>query len=88
MPLYLVIERFKSGNPRAVGERFRARGRLMPDGVEYVDSWTTPDGTACFQLNRAPTRNHLDQWIANWSDLVDFEVHEVIPSKVFWSSAT
>jgi hypothetical protein len=28
-----------------------------------------------------PDRSLLDDWIANWSDIVDFEVHEVMPSK-------
>ncbi len=86
MPLYLIIERFRDGNPDAVGARFRERGRLMPPGVRYIDSWITPDGAACYQINHADTRAELDQWIANWSDLVDFEVAEVVPSADYWSA--
>ncbi len=28
-----------------------------------------------------PNRALLEQWMANWSDLVEFEVHPVITSK-------
>ena len=29
---------------------------------------------------QADDRARLDAWMANWSDLVDFEVHEVLAS--------
>ncbi len=85
--LFMVIERFKAGHPDAVGERFRAKGRLMPEGagVEYVASWMTADGGACYQLMEAPTRAALDPWIANWQDLVEFEVVPALPSAEFWA---
>jgi hypothetical protein len=79
--LYMVIEQFKNGNAQPVYERFRQRGRLMPDGVEYVDSWVTDDLTRCFQLMRTEDINLLYQWGANWSDLVDFQFVPVITSK-------
>lgn len=78
--LYLIIERFRNGNPKPVYERFGARGRLAPDGVRYVDSWVTSDLTTCYQVMDTNDRTLLDEWIANWSDLVDFEIHEVITS--------
>lgn len=83
----MVIERFKAGHPGPVGERFRARGRMLPEGagVEYLDSWMTPDGDACHQLMRAPARQSLDPWLHAWSDLVDFEVVAVVPSAEFWA---
>ena len=34
----------------------------------------------CFQLMETDRRALLDEWMANWSDLVDFEVHVVISS--------
>lgn len=84
--LFMVIERFKNGDWRAVGERFRARGRMMPEGsgATYVASWLSTDGRVCYQLMDAPTRGALDGWIANWSDLVEFEVIEVETSAEFW----
>lgn len=78
--LYLVIERFKNGKPRPIYERFDAHGRLAPDGVQYVNSWITGDLSTCYQVMQTDDRALLDQWIANWSDIVDFEVHEVMTS--------
>lgn len=85
--LFMVIERFRGGNPDPVGERFKVRGRMIPEGagVEYVSSWMTEDGDACFQIMNAPARASLDSWIANWSDLVDFEVIPIMTSAEFWS---
>ena len=82
----MVIERFKGGDPGPVGERFRREGRMLPEGVVYVESWMEPSGTRCFQLMEAPDRARLDAWIGRWDDLVDFEVSEVLTSKEFWET--
>jgi len=85
--LFMVIERFRAGNPTAVGERFKSRGRMMPEGlgISYVASWMTADGAACYQIMDAPTRESLDPWIGNWGDLVEFEVIAVETSAEFWA---
>ena len=78
---YVIVEHFRNGDAVPVYRRFRERGRMAPEGLSYVSSWVTPDLTRCYQIMEAPDRGLLDQWIANWSDLVDFEVHPVITSK-------
>jgi L-amino acid N-acyltransferase YncA len=83
---FMVIERFRGGDPAAVGERFRRRGRMMPDGVRYVESWIDRAGMRCFQLVDAPSREALDPWIARWDDIVDFEAVEVVDPAGFWSA--
>ena len=77
---YMIIENFRDGDSGPVYHRFRARGRLAPDGLEYVSSWVTDDLTRCFQVMRCDDRALLDQWLDNWSDIVDFEVVPVITS--------
>ena len=77
---YMVVEHFKSGNATPVYHRFRAKGRLAPEGLTYVTSYVTEDMTTCYQVMACDDRALLDQWIANWSDLVDFEVIPVITS--------
>jgi len=79
--LYMIIEQFKNNDPVPVYSRFRERGRLMPDGLRYVSSWVDENVQRCFQLMETEDRYTLDEWIANWSDLVDFEVHVVISSQ-------
>jgi Protein of unknown function (DUF3303) len=83
--LFMVIERFKKGNAAAVGERFSARGRLLPDGVSYHASWMDLSGTRCFQLMEAAKRESLNDWSARWADLIDFEIVAVEASVEFWA---
>jgi hypothetical protein len=79
--MYLVIETFKNGDAVPVYRRFRDRGRLAPEGLTYVASWVTDQMDRCYQLLETEDRTFLEQWMANWNDLVDFEVHPVISSK-------
>ena len=79
--LYLVIERFRNGDPAPVYARFRERGRLAPNGLRYVSSWIDEALTTCWQVMETEDRALLDQWMAAWSDLVAFEVIPVITSK-------
>jgi Protein of unknown function (DUF3303) len=78
--LYMVIERFKGGDAVPIYRRFRDQGRLAPEGLAYVSSWVDTNFECCYQLMETDNRLLLDQWIARWSDLVDFEVHPVISS--------
>jgi len=77
--LYLVIERFKHG-AAPVYQRFAEKGRLAPVGLDYVTSVTDEDVTTCWQIMATDDRALLDRWIAQWSDLVAFEVHPVLSS--------
>jgi hypothetical protein len=78
--LYMIIESFKNRDPVPVYRRFRDQGRLAPAGVAYVSSWVTADMDRCYQLMECEDRRLLDQWIARWSDLIDFQVLPVITS--------
>jgi uncharacterized protein DUF3303 len=84
--LFMVIERVRPENVRAVGERFREGGRMMPDDVTYHASWLDMTGATCFQVMEAPCLESLQGWIRNWQDLVDFEVIPVLTSVEFWAS--
>jgi len=76
----MVLERFKKGDPVPVYRRFKERGRLMPEGLTYVSSWITQDLDRCWQVMECADRKLLEQWMAQWSDLMDFEVTEVVTS--------
>ena len=79
--LYMVVEHFRHDDPVPVYRRFRDRGRLAPDGLQYVSSWVDEELARCFQLMETSERRLLDEWIAHWSDIVNFEVYPVITSK-------
>lgn len=78
--LFMIIEHFKGGDPIPVYRRFRDRGRMAPDDVRYVNSWVTSDLSQCYQVMESPDRARLDEWLQQWSDLVDFDVVPVITS--------
>jgi len=78
--LYMIVEHFKNQDPVPVYRRFRDHGRLAPEAVRYVSSWVDENLARCFQLMETEDRKHLDDWLANWNDLVDFEVYPVISS--------
>lgn len=78
--LYLVIEHFRGGDPAPVYRRFRERGRLAPGGLEYRGSWVTTDLGHCYQVMECRDPGLLEAWMAQWRDLVEFEVHPVISS--------
>jgi hypothetical protein len=75
----MVIEDFR-GDPAPVYRRFAERGRLAPDGLRYVASWVTTDVLRCYQVMECDDRASLEEWMARWSDLVDFEVIPVMSS--------
>jgi Protein of unknown function (DUF3303) len=77
---YMVVEHFKGGDAVPVYRRFRDRGRLAPEGLSYLSSWVDVNLKRCYQLMETDDPDLLDRWLAAWSDLVDFEVHQVISS--------
>jgi hypothetical protein len=79
--LYMIIEHFKNQDPAPVYQRLHDHGRLAPEGLQYVSSWVDVNLKRCFQLMETGNPEDLDEWIANWNDLVEFEVYPVMSSK-------
>ncbi len=76
----MVVERFKHG-PEPVYARAAKRGRMLPPGLSYIESWVDSRGLdRCFQIMETDDPSLFETWIAAWSDLVEFEVVPVITS--------
>jgi hypothetical protein len=73
----MVIERFVHG-AKPVYERAAETGRMLPKGLVYVDSWIDESLERCFQLMETDDPALFDEWIANWSDIGEFEVVPVV----------
>lgn len=77
----MIIEHFRNQDPVPVYRRFRDFGRLAPEGLEYVSSWVDEKLERCFQLMETDDPKHLEEWLGNWTDIVEFEIYPVISSK-------
>lgn len=78
--LYMVIERFKKP-AEEIYKRAREKGRMMPQGLEYVSSWVDLEFKVCYQLMKTDDESLFAVWIENWKDLTDFEVIPVRTSQ-------
>ena len=79
--LYMVVEHFKNKDAAAVYRRFRDCGRMAPAGLLYVSSWVDDQFERCYQLMETEDPRLLEEWMANWRDLVDFEMRAVVTSQ-------
>jgi uncharacterized protein DUF3303 len=83
--LYMVIEYFRNGDATPIGDRFKSRGRMLPEGLTYQASWIDPKNARCFQVMETQDPALLTAWIKNWDDLVEFEIIPVLSSVEYWS---
>jgi Domain of unknown function (DUF3303) len=78
--LYMVIEHFHPGQVKELYQRFDEKGRMLPKGLLYIDSWINEDMTICYQVMESDSVDKLHEWISNWNDIVDFKIIPVISS--------
>lgn len=81
MVKYMVIETFKDGKLAEVYSRFHRLGRMMPEGLFYLDSWLEKNGHRCFQLMETDNPALFSEWIKQWADLVSYEIVEIGPKQ-------
>jgi len=71
---FMIIERFRHRDLLPIYRRLRDKGRQMPDGLRYVSSWIEANFERCFQVMECDDLALLQQWMAQWSDLMEFEI--------------
>jgi PAS domain S-box-containing protein len=74
--LYMVVEHIKDAV--AVYQRLWDRGRILPNGLALVSVWFDENVERSYRLMQTHNRQLLGEWMANWDDLIDFEVYPVI----------
>jgi len=79
--LFMVIEKFRNQNGKAVYRKLRDAGRGLPDGLKFVASYVTADLSRCFQLMETDDITLFQRWIADWQEVVEFEVVPVVEGK-------
>ncbi len=79
--LFMVIETFRDNDMIPVYERVRDRGRSLPDGLQYIESWIEPNFARCFQLMACEDLRLLQEWVLQWRGCgVTFEIVPVVTS--------
>ena len=79
--LFMVVEKFKNHNAKQVYRRVQEKGRMLPQGLHYVDSWVASDFDCCFQLMETKDAVLFRKWMEKWEDLIEFEVIAVVTSE-------
>ena len=79
--LFMVVETFKGQDGKAVYRRLRDKGRALPEGLKFLTSHVTADLSRCFQLMETDDITTFQRWIADWQDVVEFEVLPVVEGK-------
>ena len=79
--LFMVVEKFKNQDGKAVYRKLRDKGRALPDGLKFVSSWVTADLGRCFQLMETDDITTFQRWIADWQEVAEFEVVPVVEGK-------
>lgn len=77
MKQYMVIETFLPGCKARIYERFHQKGRMMPEGLTFVNSWLEKDGDRCFQLMQADDPSLFQVWFDHWKDFMAIEIVEL-----------
>jgi hypothetical protein len=77
MKLYMVIEHFAPGEKEKIYERYHRHGRMLPEGLYYLNSWLEKDGDRCFQLMETNDQALFDVWFEHWKDYGRLEVIEI-----------
>ena len=79
--LFMVVEKFKNQDGKAVYRKLREGGRALPDGLKFISSYVSADLSRCFQLMETNDVTLFQKWIADWQSLVEFEVVPVVEGK-------
>jgi len=77
MKKFIVIEKYKPGCFEAVYERYNLKGRMLPEGLHYLNSWVSKDKNICFQLMESNYLELFSKWFRTWEDLIDFEIYPI-----------
>ena len=80
--LFMIIERFKDSDMLPIYKRVRDEGRMLPEGLKYIDSWVEPNFSRCFQVMECDDLRLLQEWALQWRGSgVTLEIVPVVSSK-------
>lgn len=79
--LFMGIERFCDNDILPVYKRARDEGRLLPEGLKYLDNWIEPNFARCFQLMECDDLCLFSAMVLSWRGSgVTLEIVPVVSS--------
>ena len=79
--LFMVIETFESDDMVPIYRHIRDKGRQLPEGLTFVNSWIEPTFARCFQIMECDDARLLQEWVLGFRGLgARFEIVPVVPS--------
>lgn len=76
----MIIETFHPNKVKQLYKRFEEKGRQLPAGVHYINSWIDVDLKSCYQVMESDTEEKIHEWVQLWIDLSDFQIIPVLTS--------
>jgi hypothetical protein len=77
----MIIETFHPGKVKLLYQRFEEKGRQLPAGVHYINSWIDKKLETCYQVMESDSELKLQEWVQLWADLSDFQINPVFTSE-------
>ena len=77
MKKYMVVEKYKKGCFNKIYERYNSQGRLLPEGLHFLNSWVNKDNNVCFQLMESNDPTLFSLWFKEWDDLIRFDLFPI-----------
>lgn len=77
MKKYMVVEKFKPNCLEKNNVRWNEKGRMLPDGLYYLNSWMNKENNICFQLMETNDVTLFEIWTNKWNDYTDFEIYPI-----------
>ena len=77
---FMITERFYPDKVKALYQKLAKGGRMLPAGVNYIDSWIDQDLSVCYQLMESGSLGAIQEWADQWKEFGEFEIVQVITS--------
>lgn len=75
---FMISWKIAPGHHKPAAEGFLKSGAPMPDGLTMIGRWHAPGSASGWALVEAKNPNPLYEHIAQWANLLEFQVTPVV----------
>jgi len=77
MKKFIVVEKFKPNCLEKNNALWNKKGRMLPEGLYYLNSWVNKEQRICFQLMETNNPELFDEWTNTWKAFTNFEIFPI-----------